>query len=315
MFLFVVLVPFWVQASELSHRERESLAREAETAFQAGRYEDARQKWSAALADGASRAEKRLWIPALGRAYEAEGNFQKALASFQEAYDAAPTEVDRMVDLARLYDAVEMDDQAIRFYAEAHQRNRDRRDVSLALARLHKQGGRLAEARGLADAAVRAEPRDFSAQELLAEIEEAQGNLGDASRRRESIVSQRPTAEGYMKLGYLWARQDAFEQADIAFSRAEQVGIAGPEAHFEQAVLAWRQGDRPRAALFIEQTEKMSPGYFPAGFLGGLLALEAGDTSRAEARLDPMVAPDAEARKWRDILEVGIAGYTAGGNP
>jgi tetratricopeptide (TPR) repeat protein len=291
------------------------LAREAETSFQAGRYEDARQKWSAALGDGASRAEGRLWRPALGRAYEAEGNFQKALASFQEAYDADPNEIDRMVDLARLYDAVEMDDQAIRFYTEAHQRDHDRRDVSLALARLHKQGGRLTEARGLAEAAVRAEPRDFSAQELLAEIEEAQGNLGDASRRRESIVSQRPTAEGYMKLGHLWARQDAYEQADIAFSRAEQAGSSGPEAHFEQAVLAWRQGDRPRAALFLEQTEKMAPGYFPAGFLGVLVALEAGEPLRAEARLDPLAAPDAEARKWRDILEAGIAGAVAGGNP
>lgn len=284
------------------------MAQEADALFQAGRFDEARAKWNAALAGGASRSEARRWRPEVGRTYEGEGNYQKALASYQEAFDLDPKNIDRLVDLARLYDAVEMDDQAIRYYAQAHAHDRSRRDVALALAHLYKLAGRLNEARALAGGAVDAEPRDYSAQELLAEIEEAQGDLAGAARRRETVLSMRPSAVGFMTLGRLWAKQGAFEQADAAFSRAEEAGDAGSEPRFERAVLAWRQGDVPRALRELDRIAASEPDSFPAGFLKVLMALEEHDDPLAKKRFGLLRAPDPATQKWKDALAGACGG-------
>lgn len=302
-------------AAEFSRSDRERLAGEAHSAFNAGQFAEARMKWTQALAGGATRAEARRWRPELGRTYEAEENYQKALAAYQEAFDIDPKNVDRLVDLARLYDAVEIDDQAIRFYATAHARDRARRDVSFALARLYKQAGRLAEARALAEAAVHAEPRDYSGQELLAEIEESQGHLREAANRRETVLSMHPTGAGYMTLGRLWAKQGAFEQADVAFVRAVTAGVVASEPLFERAVLSWRQGDRARVNQFLDQIAAIDVDSFSAGFLRVLVALEAHDGFLARKRLALLSAPDPETQKWKNILETAISSRAVEGKP
>ena len=246
----------------------------------------------------------------MGRTYEAEENFQNALAAYQEAFDIDSKNVDRLGDFARLYDAVEIDDQAIRFYADAHARDRARRDVSFALARLYTQAGRLAEARVLAEDAVQREPRDYAGQILLAEIEESQGELNSAARRRETVLSLHPTEEGYMVLGGLWAKQGAFEQAEVAFVRALGAGGVGVDSLFERAVLAWRQGQTGKAAQLLDQIDARKAGYFPAGFLRIQMALEAHDTLLARKQLALLQAPDSETQKWKDILT-----RAAGGKP
>lgn len=304
-----------LSAAALSRHAREKLAQEAESFYKEGNYGAAREKWSAALRGGATRAETRRWRPELGRTYEAEGNYQKALAAYQEAFDIDANNVDRLVDLARLYDAVEIDDQAIRFYADAHERNRSRRDVSLALARLYKEAGRLVEARVLAESAVHAEPRDYSAQKLMAEIEEAQGALADAAKRRETVLAQHPTGAGYMTLGRLWAKQGAFEQADVAFVRAVGEGVGGAEPIFERAVLAWRQGDPARARRFLDELTGLDPDFFPAGFLKIVLDVDAHDEKGARRQLGRLNAPDPGTQQWKDVLETAMSARAAGGKP
>lgn len=305
-----------LKASKLSRQEKAKLAAEAETFYNEGRYAEARAKWRAALDGGATRAESRRWRPELGRAFEAEGNYQKALAAYQEAFDVDPKNVDRLVDLARLYDAVEIDDQAIRFYADAHARNRNRRDISQALARLYKEAGRLAEAHSLAEAVVHAEPRDYSGQELLAEIEEAQGALVEAAQRRETVLSMHPTGAGYMVLGRLWAKQNAFEQADVAFRRAIEVGVGeGADPVFERAVLAWRQGHLTQAHQFLDQIFRTDPGSFSAGFLSILIRLDAHDDNGARQQLARLRVLDPTAQQWKDLLETAIISRAVKGKP
>lgn len=302
-------------AAKLSRRAKDDLVRQAEVHFKAGRYQESREKWLEVLAGDPTRAEARRWRPYVGRTYEAEGNYQKALTAYQEAYDADPKNVDRLVDLARLYDAVEIDDQALRFYTLAHQRDRGRRDVALALAKLHGQAGHLAEARELAESAVRAEPRDYSAQELLAIIEESQGFLADAARRWETVVSLHPTAEGYMRVGRLWARQDAYEMAAIAFVRAEQAGDTGPAPYFERAVLAARRGDAAAVSPLLEKAQVIGPDYFPVAFWKILLELEAGKDDAARHRLSLLSTTDPATARWKSILEAAVSSRAAGGKP
>lgn len=285
-----------VFGQSLSRSSRDLLAGEAESLFAAKDYAAAREKWATALAGSPSRAEARRWRPEIARCLEAEGNYQKALTAYQEAYDIDPKNVDRVVDLARLYDVVGMDDEASRFYGLAHARDPRRRDVALALGRLDLDAGRLKEAQALVESAVKAEPRDGSSQELLAAIEERQGDLLAAAQRLETVFALRPTLEGWKALGRLWARQDAFEQADRAFVRAAQLGPLGPEILFERAVLAWRQNERDRALDLLKEAEALSPGYFPAVFVRSLMAREARD--RAGQRAARLTSQDPAAMKW-----------------
>lgn len=299
-------------ALSLSRREKETLVSEGDAFFKGGQYSAARDKYWAALASGPTRAEARRWRPRVGRTYEAEGNFQKALTAYQEAFDGDPQNVDRWVDLARLYDAVEIDDQAVRFYAEAHKKDPARRDVALALAGLYAQSGRLAEAKTLAVQAVRTEPRDYSAQELLADIEERMGDLAGAARRRETAVSFRPSVEGYMTLGRLWARQDVFDMADAAFVRAGQAGDAGPNPLFERAVLAWRQGREDRARDLLSDAEKRAPGYFPAAFLRRWMEIVSRGARAGSAA--GLTSSDPDCARWAQVLD-SAGGSSPKGKP
>jgi tetratricopeptide (TPR) repeat protein len=246
----------------LSRREKETLVSEGDALFNSGQFSAARDKYQAALSGGPSRAETRRWRPLVGRTYEAEGNYQKALTVYQEAFDGDPKNVDRWIDLARLYDAVEIDDQAVRFYAEAHKKDPGRRDVALALAALYAQAGRLAEPKPWLS-------RRFEASRGIIRPRNCWRTLknGPVIWRARRVDGKprcplRPSAEGYMKVGRLWARQEVFDMADAAFVRAGQAGDSGPEPLFERAVLAWRQGTDRSGPGLVGRSRKKSPWLF-----------------------------------------------------
>jgi len=283
-------------------RERETLALEAEALYRAHDFAGARQKWEAAL-DGASRRQARRWRPWVGRALEAEGDFQKALTAYQDAHDLDPRRVDRLVDLARLYDTVGLDDQALRLFEKAHAREARRRDIALALGRLYFQAGRLADARRAATAAGGADPRDAAVQTLLARIDEAAGDLPSAAQRWETILNQSPSADGDLALGRLWARQDALDLADMAFARSDRPGAASPALVFERAVIAWRRKDGIRLEGFLKRLETDAPGYFPGRVLSALVALENGDREKARASLRNAFPPDPASESLTALLE------------
>lgn len=283
-------------------REREALALEAEGLYRAQDFPGARQKWEAAL-EGATRRQARRWRPWVGRALEAEGNFQKALTAYQDAHDLDPRRIDRLVDLARLYDTVGLDDQALRLFEKANAREPHRRDIALALGRLYFQAGRLGDARRSAVAAGGADPRDVAVQTLLARIDEAAGDLPAAAQRWETILNQSPSTDGDLALGRLWARQDALDLADRAFARSDRPGAASPALVFERAVIAWRRKDGIRLEALLKRLEAEAPGYFPGQVLSALVALENGDRAKARATLRGAFPPDPASEPLMTLLE------------
>lgn len=289
-------------ASGGTSRDREALALEAEGLYRARDFAAARQKWEAAL-EGASRRQARRWRPWVGRALEAEGDFQKALTAYQDAHDLDPRHVDRVVDLARLYDTVGLDDQALRLFEKTHAREPHRRDIALALGRLYFQAGRLSDARRLATEAGGADPRDAAVQTLLARVDEAAGDLSAAAQRWETILNQSPSADGDLALGRLWARQDALDLADMAFARSDRPGATSPALVFERAVIAWRRKDGIRLEGFLKRLEAEAPGYFPGRVLAALVALENGDRDTARATLRNAFPPDPSSESLTTLLE------------
>jgi tetratricopeptide (TPR) repeat protein len=283
------------------------LEAEAQRLFTAGRPAEARDLWTRVLSSGLSRAEKRRTAPWIGRTYEAEGNYQKALSAYQEAYDADPSSVDRLVDLARMYNTVALDERALELYERAQKKDRTRRDVELAIGDIHFRAGRFKDARRCAENVWRRDPRDPAAQLLLARVEEAEGNLPAAAQRREKLLSDRPSAEGAVWVGRLWARVGELELAEEAFRRAADLGDVSALLAFERGALAWRRGDMEAAQKWLETALGRDPSFSSATVLMSVMDWERGRSARAMERLRSLsLSPDSPVKTLRDRLLSGV---------
>ena len=311
--VLLVLTAAALRAEGLSRKERDDLAGRGAELFSASQPAAARELWEKMLAGGATGAEQRRWRPWVGRAFEAEGNFQKALTAYQEAYDRDPKNVDRLVDLARVYDTVELKERALELYDRALKSDRSRTDVVLALGFLHFNAGRLAEARRYADDALRRDSRDPGARRLLAQIEESQGDLEGAARRREGLLAEHPAGADAVAVGRLWARAGELELAQAAFRRAADLGVATSELLFERGAVAWRRGDVSGAEDWLGQTLAKDPGCVPAVLLLSVVDWERGRGSRAQARLRGMML--AEDSPWISLRDRLITALTYGSAP
>src|SRR5688500_574988 len=166
-----------------SRRERLRWASEAQALMAQQKYEAAAAWLEKAVAPGASKKDLADWWPVLGRCHEAVKNYQKALVSYQRALELKPKSVDRMLDLARLYAAVDLNDQAIDLYQKVLDKDRHRKDVVLAMAEAHFRQRRFEAAEELAERYLKSEPQDPYAQRLAADIEEALGDVASAAHR------------------------------------------------------------------------------------------------------------------------------------
>jgi tetratricopeptide (TPR) repeat protein len=283
-----------------SRRERLHWAAEAQTRMAQKDYAAAAGWLEKAVAPGAADRDLAEWWPALGRCYEQLGNFQKSLAAYQKARRLRPKSLDRVLDLARVYAAAELDDEAIGLYEEALRRDRQRRDVMLALADLYVRRELWEKARALCGRYLELEPRDAAAQRLMARAEEALGDLASAARRMEGVLAVRPSGPDYFYAGRLWARQDQFELAERAFTAAAAQGLASPAFLVERGLLAWRQGASAAAARHWKAALDAAPGMPEARFL---LALDGGKGSAEMRRL----ASDGDAGYVKELAGAFLA--------
>lgn len=302
-----------LRADGLTRKERDEMAGRAVELFQAAQPAAARELWERLLASGATSAENRRWRPWVGRAFEAEGNFQKALTAYQDAYDRDSKSVDRLVDLARVYNTVELKERALELYERALKADRSRTDVVLALGLLHFNAGRLVEARRYADDALRRDSRDAGARMLLAQIEESQGDLDGAARRREGLLAEHPSGPEAVAVGRLWARTGELELAQAAFRRAADLGVATSDLLFERGAVAWRRGDAAGAEDWLGQTLAKDPGCAPAVLLLSVVDWERGRGSRALARLRGLTL--TEDSPWISLRDRLITALTYGSTP
>jgi len=124
-------------AATLTTRERALLVQEAKTLLGAKKYKAAIENLEAAVKPGAKRKNLKQWTVLLGHGYEGIQNYQKSLTVYQEALNLDPKNIDRSLDLARVYQHVELFDQALALYKDVIKKKRKRRDVVLVVADLY----------------------------------------------------------------------------------------------------------------------------------------------------------------------------------
>lgn len=282
--------PAGARAEGAPRRERLQLASEAKGLMDQRRYPEAEARLAKALEPGAARRDRGRWLPLLGRCYEDEKNFQKALTAYQDAYQVRPKDPDRMLDLARVYDAVDLNASAVDLYRKVLEKDKDRRDVLYALANVYFRSGKLPEARDAAEKYLHWEPRDLAAERLMARIEESQGDLASAAHRWEGILVEKPAADDYFYLGRLWARQNEYELADAALAKAEGLGLASSAFYFQRGLVDWYRKDNDAAARHWDFSLKKNAGNNLPAFFLALNDYRNGDTAKALERMQAVQA-------------------------
>lgn len=275
-----------------------------------GRYAEAAAVWERFLGPSAAKAELKEYLPFLGRCYEETANFQKALTAYQRALQLDEKNPARVLDLARVYTRVDLDREAIELYKHARRLSPGQRDVTLALARLYLKTGQHADARREGEQYVQWEPRDPAGQTLLADLDEAAGQLASAARRRETLVAQNPSPEGFFNVGRLWIRAGQWDMADNAFQQAENLGVRTGALYLHRGVVAWIRGDAASASAFWKKALDRHPGLGAAHFFLAILEEEKG--RGAEAGREARLASDGAMGKFLKELAGDLPAATGG---
>jgi tetratricopeptide (TPR) repeat protein len=276
-----------------------------------GRPAEAAEQWEKTLGPGASDKALREGLTPLGRAHEAAGNYQKALTAYQRALQLDEKNPDRYLDLARVYARVDLDEEAISLYRHVRKLAPGRRDVAFVLARLYLKAGRLDDARREAAQHVAWEPRDPAGQELLADLDEAEGDLKAAAARRQGLTARAPSPEAYFDLGRLWMRAGDWLQADAAFEQAENLGLRTGVLYLHRGVAAWLRKDPAAAESLWKKALERHPGLGAAHFFLGRLALEKGDAAGAARRMR-LAREGAQGDFLKDLAAPAAAGKGGG---
>jgi tetratricopeptide (TPR) repeat protein len=266
-----------------ARRDRQKWASQADELMAKKNYADAIPLLEKATAPGASKSDLLGWYSRLGRCYEFTRNYQKALAAYQEAYALRPNGLDQMLDMARIYDLVDLKDNAIDLFQKILQRDKSRKDVVFALANLYMRSGRIDQAKDYTKKALESDPHDPASQRLMAAIEENEGKLESAAHRWEGLLATRPSAEDFLHLGRLWAEQDQYDLAEINFRKALTQGAPAPDVNFQRGVMAWHLGKTSEAEKFFRDAQKGRPGWDAAVFFEAMVRQQEGDKSRALA--------------------------------
>ncbi len=291
-----------------SSKERAAAAGKARELMAAKRYEEAASSWDEALSPEASDRELREGLPLQGRCFEALENYQKALTAYQRALQFDEKDVDRVLDLARVYVRVDLDREAIALYKRVLVLDKNRHDASLALARLYLATGQWDEARREDQQYVDWEPRDATGQRLMAQIDEGSGDLLSAGRRWDVLVSRDPTPKGYYDLGRLWVRAGRWEEADAAFSKAEDLGFRTESLFLYRGVIRWLEGDAAQAQVLWRKALERRPDMGAAHFFLAMTEKEAGHAQAAKAE-----AAKAAAGAQSDMLKALVKNLTEDG--
>lgn len=292
-----------------ARKDRLEAAAQARSLMAGKRFDEAAAKWETALAPGAANKDLKQGLPSLGRCYEEAGNFQKALTAYQRALQFDEKEVPRLLDLARVYTRVDLDQEAISLYQHVLKLDPDRRDASLILARLYLKTGRHEDARREGGRYVQWEPRDPAGQRLMAEVEEASGDLRSAARRREVLAAQAPSPQAYFDLGKLWVRAGDWDLAETSFIKAEDLGMRTGTLYLHRGVVKWLRKDAAGAEVLWRRALERHPGMGAAHFFLAVLDKERGGRGLADK------ARQASAGAQGPLLKTLVKSLEAGSGP
>jgi len=201
----------------------------------------------------------------LGRAYYLQGQMEQAAAAFEEAIQIDPEMAEAYTNLGAVYSVQGKTEEAIAACETAIQRdpNDDMAHYNLALA--YADQGQLDEAITAYKEALRINPENVDAHYNLGHAYYRQGKLDEA------VVAWKKTAElepddsmTYNNIGRVYYDQGRFDEAATFLNRAIELDPENPLPHFNLALLYQKQERIDEAIASFEAYLDIAPADHPA---------------------------------------------------
>ena len=177
--------------------------------------------------------------------------------------------------------------------------NPDLVDAWVALGRLYRRQGRMAEALDVLDEAHARRPLDPFLAVKLADAMIATGRLGDAETLLAAALDRHPDDPSMLaSRGRVMESTGRLEAAERDFRRVLELDPASASAHVRLAAIALQRGESAAAAAELDVALRIDPRVPEASLFRGLLLEEAGRFDEA-------------ARSYRDELEATPASLPA----
>ena len=228
-----------------------------------------------------------------GRAFQAKGNNQSALAYWQRALRLNPNFEDTLIAISDLYAAENKDAEALAMLRRARMASHDSAPVLRRfIVACMKTRQRELALRLLPDLLNKAQnaPDDLYLASAVM-LEERQ--YLQAGELLEKYVHQRPQdAKGLMALGIAYLNQRRISEARQLLERSLEKDSRLAESEYQLGVLASKEGNGQEAIQHWQSAVQKEPGHGKALFSLGNIYLEQGELSKALSALERSAVAD-----------------------
>jgi tetratricopeptide (TPR) repeat protein len=236
----------------------------------AGRISESVAQASMAAAEAASARDRAEAHVALGRAYFAQGEQDKAESEFRAALDNDPDNAAALLGLGQLRLSQRRIPQAKEEFQKAIQAAPDFAPAYAALAQVLIASGQAGQAHGLLENAVKLDSSDWDSRFELAQLLMDAGQSARVIELLKDVIRLNP---GFLPAQQLWGLA-LLRRGDLAgaSAQAEKLVAANPQAaegHWLQALVYWRKRDLDSSLAECAMVLSQNPDS------AGALALEA----------------------------------------
>lgn len=233
-----------------------------------------------------------------------------ARARFEAAVKIEPKLWEAWHDLGVLLDRDGDADGAVGAFDKALAVNPSHAPTRLARAEANRKAGRVKDARGDYEAALRDlaedDPLRKDAAARLASMLRDAGDYDDAvAVLRDTLRVSGANSRIYTELGLVYLQQKRTDLAALVLSKAAELGPQDPAVYNAVALLALAQGKAQEAFDRFDYATGLDPNYIDARFNKASVLLDAGDYARAKTELAVIVEkkPDDLAA----LVALGVA--------
>ncbi len=271
-----------------------------------GNFERAKKTFSDALVETPALSVARVGLAA---ALKAAGNLAGAKAELDTLMSQAPDTAGLRQALAELLVAQGQKDQALATYRSEIDAGRATPSLKLAAARLALDTGHADVARDIAEKVVAENPETPGALVLLGRIRRALGDLPGAIAELRRALAFESTPELHFEYGRALLESGS---SDEGLSELEQAPTLAAAA-VERARVFLRRGDAERAVGPLEVAVRQAPNNAEAWLLLGNAYDRLGTTAKADTAWRSAIRADANApephyRLGRLLMDQGQAG-------
>lgn len=197
---------------------------------------------------------------AQGNAYYDQGQFEEAVAEFEEALQLDPDDAETHYNLGLAYEALGKIDEAIAEYQEAIRLDPDLAEAHNGLGNAYSDQGRLDEAIAEYEEAIRLDPDLADAHFNLGHAFMDQGEYEKALTAYQKAVRLEPDdAETRHNVGVAYAKLGLIDEAIAAWEEAIEVNPDFVETHYTLGLAYSSQDMFEQAAAQMEEVIRLDP--------------------------------------------------------